>query len=346
MEGTLWDGPALRCGRYTIREATPADRDGILTSFNLVFSEGNPQFLPRDAASWDWAFQGNPAGRQVWIAVADDGTVAAHFAGWPTRVRCGSDLVLFSQIVDSFTHPSHRRGLKRPGIFTRTANAFIDCLVWPHRNAILFGLPVPDHFRLGARQIGYEVVRPQIQLSLRADQPLHGGDPAGVTVEEVPSVDDAVERLFGRCFDADTAMAIRDAAFVNWRYANHPSHQYHIGIVKDGDELRGLAVYRDTLFSDIEQGVLVDWLVPSDDVDAARALLKWARELTRVAGRDQCSLVIASTDPWWEPLQLLGMKALRTKYILVYGNLCRDPRFDEAWLRAHWRYALGETDIV
>ncbi|MAB90831.1 MAG: hypothetical protein CMJ90_15435 [Planctomycetes bacterium] len=346
MKGTLWDGPAMRCGRYEIREATAADRDGILTSFNRVFSEGNPEFVPRPEASWDWAFLGNPAGRQTWIAVADDGTIAAHFAGWPTRVRRGDDTVLFSQIVDSFTHPDHRRGLKHPGIFTRTANAFIDCLVWPHRNAILFGLPVPDHFRLGARQIGYEVVRPQLQITLRADQELIGGDPTETTVEEVMRVDDAVERLFHRCLDHETAMAIRDAAFVNWRYADHPSHRYHIGVVKDGDELRGLAVYRDALFSDVEQGVLVDWLVPTDDPDTARALLAWAREHTRAAGREQCSLVIASTDPWWEPLQLLGMKALRTKYILVYGNLCRDPRFDEAWLRAHWRYTLGETDIV
>ena len=64
MEGTLWDGPALRCGRYTIREAAPADRDGIVESFNLVFSEGNPEFVPRLEASWDWAFLQNPAGRQ------------------------------------------------------------------------------------------------------------------------------------------------------------------------------------------------------------------------------------------------------------------------------------------
>jgi len=346
MNGPLWDGPVMRCGRYTIREGTPADRDGILSSFNLVFSEGNPDFVPREASAWDWAYCQNPGGRQIWVAAADDGTIAAHFAGWPMRVRHDDGQVLFSQIVDSFTHPEHRRGLKSPGIFTRTANAFIDCLVWPHRNAILYGLPVPDHFRLGARQIGYEVVRTQLHLALRADQELRGGEAAGLEVEEVSRIGDRVERLFDRCRTQDEVSVIRDSAFVNWRYADHPTERYSIGVVRDGDELRALAVFKDGFFTDIQQGLLVDWLVPADDEEAARALLGWAREKTRAAGREQCGLVIASTDPWWDGLQAMGMKALRTKYILVYGDLGRDPRFDEDRLRRRWRYTLGETDLA
>lgn len=339
--------PVLRAGNYTIREATPADREGILASFNRVFSEGNPRFVDRTETEWDWGYLRNPAGRQIWIAVDDrSGTVAAHFAGWPMRVFSQGETVLFSHIVDSYTHPDHRRGLKRPGLFTRTANAFIDHLVWPHENVILYGLPVPDHFRLGARQIGYEVVRTQLQLVLRAEHDLHGGAPANLTVEEIEHADDSVERLFHDCADLDGARCIKDAAFINWRYVDHPGNDYRIGVVRDGDDLRGLAVFTDCYFSDVQQGVIADWLVPKDDEEAGRALMQWARDRTRQIDREQCSIVLSGTDPWWAHLQSFGLKALPTKYILVYGNLCRDPRYDEDWLRAHWSYALGETDLA
>jgi len=342
-----WGGPIFDAGPYTIREATPADRDGILASFNRVFSEGNPRFEPRSAREWDWAYIDNPAGRQAWIAVDNvSNTVAAHFAGWPVRVHSQGETVLFSHIVDSFTHPDHRRGLKRPGLFTRTANAFIDCLVWPHRNVILYGLPVPDHFRLGARQIGYEVVRTQLQLVINSDQALDGGGPSDVRVETVKQLGPDVDRLHARCLDPAGARCIKDAAFLNWRYANHPAGDYSIGVVRDGDELRGLAVFADRYFSDVQQGVIADWIVPDDDDAAGRALMAWAMERSRDAGREQTSIVLAATDPWWSRLQSHGLKALPTKYILVYGNLSRDPRYDEQWLRTHWRYALGETDLA
>lgn len=340
------DPPVLSHPPYTIRLAGAGDGPGIVETFNLVFAEGNPWFVPRTLPEWNWEFVENPAGRQAWIAVHEDGTVAAHFAGLPLRAVADGAPATLAHIVDSYTHPAHRSGLKRPGLFVRTALAYVDWFMWPDRNLVNFGFPVPAAWRIGAGQVGYVFVRTQNYLALPAARELPRPTAAAETLGAGDPLGPEVERLFRRCARGGDVMAARDAAFYEWRVRRHPRLAYRIGVVRDGGELRGLAVYRDGAYTDTPQGLLVDWLVPDADRDAGRALLGWARELAREGGQNQAGIVLADTDPWWLPLQELGLRARGTKYVLVHGDVGRPAAPSGERLRACWRYTLLDTDLA
>ena len=330
-------------GPYTIRPATPADRDAILETFNLVFSEGNPGFVPRRPEVWDWTYAQNPAGMQAWVAVIEDGTVCAQFASLPERIRmCGED-TLYGQIVDSLAHPDHRAGLKRPGLWVKTGTLMVDHYGRPERDSFMYGYPVPHAFRIGQRFLGYHVIRTQLYLTLPTGDDLDGGAPRDL-VEEVTGFDDSSTRLFERICPPDGAMAIRDPAFLTWRYVDHPLLSYRFGVVRDGDELRGLAAFRCGEFSNTDQGLLVEWMVAPGDDEAARALLSWGRDLARAEGRDQLGLLLADCDPWWLPIQRMGFTATKTKYSLVGRSFLPDRTAD--WLRDHWLITLGDSDLA
>src|SRR5262249_17522373 len=42
--------------KYVIRPFQPGDEEGILATFNAVFGENDPAFVPRTREEWDWAF--------------------------------------------------------------------------------------------------------------------------------------------------------------------------------------------------------------------------------------------------------------------------------------------------
>ena len=116
-------------GEIEVRPYRPGDEQGILDSFNLVFREVCGEgFVDRDMAYWRWQFLDNPVGHRIWVAVADDGTIAAHYGGMSFPIHTAFGETVFSQAVDSFAHPAYRRGLKKKGLFVEAGRRwFEDC---------------------------------------------------------------------------------------------------------------------------------------------------------------------------------------------------------------------------
>ena len=67
-------------GDFTIRPYQAGDEGAIVESFNLVFREVcGDGYVDRDLDFWRWEFLANPLGHRIWVAMADDGVVAAHY---------------------------------------------------------------------------------------------------------------------------------------------------------------------------------------------------------------------------------------------------------------------------
>ena len=59
---------AVASGPWTIRPYVDGDEHGILSLFNRVFQEGNPDFVPRSLRHWHWEFRDNPLGHHTFVA--------------------------------------------------------------------------------------------------------------------------------------------------------------------------------------------------------------------------------------------------------------------------------------
>lgn len=333
---------------YEIRRYRPGDEHAILETFHLVFSRDDPSFRPRSLEDWRWQYLENPAGNRIVLGIDAEGRVIGHQSSVPVRVRVGPETVTWSQVVDSFSDPRRGRGLKKPGVFGTTARAHVDVFGGesPGRDPVMFGLPIRPAWRIGRLHLGYEACRAQDVLVLddlgRAEEPS-----PGVEVEELERFPQDVAALTERAAGHRGALAVRDAAYLNWRYADHPTKRYRLALARragGGPEPVGLAVHRlGPLVGGEPVGLVCDWLVDPVDEGACRALRRWAVDRTRADGADRLVGAWPDTAPEWLAFQDAGFRVDPIPYFCVTNQ--HTPRFGMRWLYWNWYYTLGDFDL-
>lgn len=325
---------------YDIRPYRPGDEHAILETFNLVFGEGNPGFVPRSLADWEWTYTRNPSGMRVWIATCGD-LVAAHYAAQPNRVLVESEQRIFGQIFDSMVHPEHRRGLKRPGLFVETALRMLDATCGPDKDLATYGWPNPDSWRIGKTFLRYEVVR---RLTSLVREPGEGPTEVPAGVVAVDRADERFDRLFARCAPQWGASLVRDRAWVQWRFLDCPRHRYDLWAVPGGDAWAGYAAFRHTDWPFPGAAWLVDWLVPDDAPDVGELLLRAVLARARERGSAAIVAMFPEWSPWSVRFQDAGFLARAGAYFMCGRD--NDAVHDMIWLRDHWWYQPIEVDLL
>jgi len=326
---------------YEIRAFRDGDENSLLRAFNRVFGASDAAFRPRTLEEWNWEFRANPAGRRVFLALFE-GEVVAQYAALPARVWIDGRESTFAQIIDSLVDPAHRSGLKRPGLFVRTAWPFFDAYGGPEKDLVHYGWPVASAWRIGKTFLDYEIVRTQTLLG-REPGPGPAELPGGVEVLE--RFDHQARWLYDRCAGEWGASAIRDEDFLNWRFVNNPHHDYTILAVKDDEGIvRGHAVYRFGDWVMPGMGIVCDWLVPPDEPEIGALLTEGVLAQARSDGARSVAALFPEWSPWFQRFQDAGWLVRPSEYFMVARNF--DRRFDMLWLRDHWWYQLADTDLV
>ncbi len=331
---------------YGIRAFRTGDEAIIVDMFNRVFGASDPEFRPRDVDFFNWKYLANPAGYHSLVAEDPDGLVVAHYGGVPIKMRVDGQDVLFGQNCDAYSDPAIRRGLRNPGTFVRLAQAYASTFAIPGVDAVMYGLPVPEHYRIGVKYLDYWMLRTQFQLTLRhADQlPDWDWKTHAIEVTEFPedvlALAERLESRHHRC------VARRDKAFLDWRFASHPWKSYRMAVARPGDggDVLGLAVYSKARFGNATRGILVDWYVDPESPGAAQSLLRWTAERAAQDGLHDLVTILPPTSIWWERFIQFGFEAEPTPYVMTARPY--DVRFASAWLREHWYYTLADMDLV
>ena len=337
---------------YKVRPYRPGDEQALLELFNRCFAEVDPGYVPRTMEMWRWLYLDNPAGTQIVVAQTPEGQLFSHYAGAPLAVMCRGERRRISQAVDSVTDSRFRVGLKNPGMFVVLGNAWWDHFgeKTPENVPLGWGLPVRAAWRIGERFLDYTLVRCISRLVLDLEDPLPGrglnaAAAASMTVEHVREVPEDIDGLFERASAGRGMVAIRDRAYLTWRFLAHPQQEYELWIVRDGArELRGFGVFRCGTFCGERSGLICDWWLDPAAAGAGDALLHALIERTRAAGESKLQTVVSDTSPEWIALQTQGFRAVGTGYPLAVRIDTR--RLDVPWLHANWYMTLGETDLV
>ncbi|MDF1799004.1 MAG: GNAT family N-acetyltransferase [Planctomycetota bacterium] len=342
---------------YTIREYQPGDEEAILETFNRVFSGVDPNFVPRTMREWRWTYLDNPSGWRISLAVTEDGRVISQYAGIAQRMLLDGEPAHFSQAVDSMTDPTFRRGLKRPGFFVLTGYPYAEGYggAPPDKDTVMWGLPVPPAWRIGKQYLKYELVRTQLKLCVApAALVLPGVGSHGVVVEELEperGFPEDVGELFAAHAQRHGAMAVRDKAQLDWRYTQRPGYRYRIASARRGGTLVGLTIQRVGGFDGRQDSLVCDWMVGPPvaagspfDLGAAVELLAWHKARAIEDGAEQLTALFPDTAPEWLAFQEVGFRAADSSYFLVGRNYVK--QYDMRWLRRHWYYTLGDTDLA
>ncbi|MFC3476460.1 GNAT family N-acetyltransferase [Halobacterium litoreum] len=276
---------------YALRWFEPGDREAFVSLYDDAFGGGSDEWF-------DWKYVQNPRVSHVPILVAErvsDGAFAGARPQVPFLFRVGGEDVLGLRFGDTMVHPDHRRR----GVFTRLAERALDHYAsMPTR--FCFNCP-NDKSRPGFLKAGGEVIA-HLPSFYRVQNPARvaGATRDGVTGAVLgrlaaPAADGylgARDRLAGRQADVavtrhhevpvgaladayergapDGVHAVRDEAFLDWRYDN-PNWTYEAYTASaGGDRIAAVVTGRQTDADGVTTTNVVDALpLTGDDRRAA-----------------------------------------------------------------------------
>jgi len=293
-------------------------------------------FRPRSAAHWDWAFRRNPAGTRLFLA-RRGGRVVARYGGLPVRTRVLGETRTFANLLDS----GLQQGESDDEVLVPLAQAFLAAHGGPDGDLVHYGWPDERDLVLGRRHLEHELLR-VLCLLARAPGPGPRALPDGV--EELARFGPEVDVLYACCATHWHASAIRDAAFLNWRFAEHPVRRFRLLGVRGGSVLRGYAVYHFDPELLSGPALLMDWLVLPGDEEASERLLAAALACARADEARGLAAAFPEWSPWTTYFQDQGFLHHPTEFLQVVRSAV--PRFDMLWLRDNWWATLADALIL
>lgn len=330
--------------RFEIRAFQPGDEERVLALHNRAFAG----HAARSRAHFDWKFIANPAGPPELVLGLEGERCVAVYAVVPVRCVLEGKPVLAGLQTDMAVDPELRSGLGGSRLIVGVGEAYQRTFL-NGTKALEWGFPEPDLQRVCLAHLKVGVLRDVSLLVRRTDLPFPPSEASAdarsdaCTVAPTAHFSAEVDELWARCAGELGTATVRDARYLNWRYAAHPDVEHVLLEARAGGALRGLAVLRaggpdPRLFS------LMDWLVPAAEREAERALLAHAlAEAQRRALPYLGAWVPLSLPLAWRWQEDLGFLVKGTPYQECYRAWGSGLR--RRWLDEHWHQTLGDIDF-
>ncbi len=333
--------PAQTRDTLKVRLYRQGDERAILDCYNKIFA------APRDLRHWHWKFRDNPTGRTQ-LAVAEDtatGQVVGQYASLPLVTWMEGVRITSSQIVDLMVLPQWRTHGGRPGLFAQIGRLWIDQFINEAggHNVFSFGWPVPA-WRAGQKYLGYLNIR-DWDLLFRELPVAQRAVSDAVVVTQVERYGPDVDLLWDAMQKELRLAVVRDARYLNWRFADHPDVRYRMFECRDAKSgaLRGLAVYSIGDWPRPKTAVIADWLLPQGDHDATVALVARCEQQAAADEALVLTTIFNHVDPRFLTFQRLGFMVLGTSYFIV---IVTSPRLDTVYYRDNLYVTPGDSDLV
>ncbi len=315
--GAGWKILVARRDPYAVRSYAEGDEEAIQQLFRDCFH------ADRGLDHWRWKYADNPwGGPTISLAAAADGSLAAHYGGYPLPVWRQDDdgrrTFLAFQIGDTMTHPEVRdAGRGKASLLARTVRHFFSV----HRDGtfgFFYGFNTGPIQRFCRWFIGGSQDRPVRYLARDLDpapkSPRRGANATrwgsgGYRIERIETVGPAWDRLFRRAAPSYRFLIRRDAQYVDWRYRARPDVRYVILAARRFGRLVGWSVFLRRADPD-GSGHHIAWgdaLFHPRHLRAAEPILATALADPDLAGAKRIDAWFSGGPPRWdEQLAQLG----------------------------------------
>ncbi|MCA8975395.1 MAG: hypothetical protein KDC98_11790, partial [Planctomycetes bacterium] len=167
--------------------------------------------------------------------------------------------------------------------------------------------------------------------------------------ERVLDFSPEVDELWRRCLPKKPCTVRKDRRYLDWRYRRAPhGEDYEFLTCRHGGRLAGVLVLR--LRSELvpDSAAIVDRVWHDDDDATAAALLAAACRRATEIGRSRVLAMFAPGSPESDHLLARGFTAVPSSEWLERRLTFRitGPYVTPELLATHWRYSLGDTDLV
>ncbi len=275
-----------------------ADREGVRTLARVCFPDSDiaePGYL-------DWQYDQNPSGQVYELITKTGDRITGHCAAIPMRHKIGPDIRTGSLGVNVMTHPDYRGR----GIYVILQKE-VDTLCGQDDVQFNFGFSNEYSHRNCLRHLGYQeigrfplwILPFDLNRIMKSSRPKRGilmrsvafaANPfwrmglaalklrlnnRSMRVEKVATFTEEFDRFWQKIKADYTNILVRDRAYLEWRFTNHPTRKYDVFAARSRGEMRGYLVARITEIKGIPCVMLVDVLVEKtpEGKRAARKLI-------------------------------------------------------------------------
>jgi hypothetical protein len=193
--------------------SSAAELDAVLALFRMVFRREMSE------AFYKWRFLENPFGPPMVSLLWDGSKLAGHYAVSPAQSRIGDSVVLTAQSMTTMTHPDYRGR----NVFTQLATDLYGRMA-EMGVAAVWGFPNTQSHYGFVHRLGWSDIGVIITMSRQASDTSAGAP----RLSPFLASDARISELFERSCDGRVFPACRDAAYMKWRYAEHPTNRYQV----------------------------------------------------------------------------------------------------------------------
>ncbi len=242
----------VEAGSFSARPYRSGDDAEVLALWQLAFGR------ELDEAIWRWKYAENPFGQRILLCLDDDGLALVMYSGVPYRANWNGREVEIVQLMDIMSHPDYRK----TGLFVKAADTYFDLFAGGD-SVLYYGIPGRYHFDIGAKYLKYSELKSGVAyLRGEASVIARRARLFGATAERIDDAAVALDAVWTELKPHYPLAAIRDRAFVEWRFFQNPTRDYSVYLYRTGLSKRpkGYAV----VGIEGEVARIVDLLVPPD----------------------------------------------------------------------------------
>lgn len=320
-------------GRFTARPYRQDDEERVLELWRVAFGR---ELAPE---IWRWKYAANPFGSRILLCLDERGeAVVVMYSGIPFRANWSGRRVEIVQLMDIMSHPDYRK----TGLFVKTAGAYFDRFAGGD-SVLYYGIPGTYHFEIGARYLAYSGLDSDVAYLQGEVRKLGELFVAGGRVRAESRATRDFDALWRRLAEHYPLSVIRDRAFLQWRFFDHPQRDYTLYTYRAGilGRLEAWAVVG------IEEGAarIADLLLPPDVELGAAFLTRLARVLS-VRGLQRIESWVPGRHFAVGVLEGAGFERAPEPLGIVPTARSFDSALGIPWVSANLYYTMADADLV
>ncbi len=335
----------MKIDQFIIRPYRLGDEFAINEMFNEVFHQN------RQIEHWYWKYRDNPYGSyKITLAFAPDGTLAAHYGGYPVRLFYYPDNGSYEEYTalhlgDKMTRKGFRAvGFGRNSILSKTFRGFRDTFL----RDVFFGYGFGTHhsLRFGLLFLEYVDVEP-VSFKRASVNELRTNLNKGLIrrlnllkTRQVDTVDERWTDFFLRVAPFYKFLTKRDMEYLSWRYFKRPDRSYIFLVVSRMGRLKGWSVF----YREGERIIWGDALFEPRDLNSVRSILSYLLKEPFSAGARSIEGWLPPRPSWWEDILLsLGFKTYAEPSNLHLTGPVKDGK--ALSMLKDFYYTIGDSDL-
>lgn len=371
------DGKEIMERAWSVRAYKKGDENGIFELMKAVYPE---KTFTKDKWMrwWRWMFTESPAGAaRIWLA-EHDGKIVGQYPLTLTDMKVGGEITEVSQNIELMTHPDYRH----QGMFLTLEKKALEDAEEKGIN-ITIGFPnkaaYPGHlktgwFDIGSLQIGVKPLDLEKSIRTRVKnkrllkfyvvlgklttgvfyRERKTSEVDGLTISKVTSFDNRVDGLWKKISKDYKIIAVRDKAYLNWRYVDVPDVEYIIYIAEEMGELCGYIVLRCVREEqDLLSGSIFDLVAPLDRPEITACLLSKAIEYFKQEKTNLVSCLMIANKRLCRVFRKKGFifSPFLQGRLSGEGQFCAyasHPNISKIFLmdKENWFIQLGDSDSI